>query len=166
MVSAPGLRDQRAPDNVPPVPARPASARAAGGAVVGLPPAQGMPAPAAEDRPTGGVLVIGREIEVKGEINSCQTLVVEGRLEAAVEVGSLQLAEDGLFNGSAVINHADIAGRFQGELTVRGELLLRPTARVDGKIRYGRVVIEGGGEISGDVKVLPADERAPGTASA
>lgn len=166
MVSAPGLRDPRAPNQVPPVPARPGPARAAGGSVVGLPPAHSVPAQVADERPTGGVLVIGREIEVKGEINSCQTLVVEGRLEAAVEVGSLQLAEDGLFNGSAVINQADIAGRFQGELTVRGELLLRPSARVDGKIRYGRIVIEGGGEISGDVKVLPPEERSPGTATA
>ncbi len=107
----------------------------------------------------GGVLVIGSEIQVKGEIGSCETLVVEGRLEASVEVGSLELAESGMFEGQAEVDEADVAGNFEGELVVRGELLLRPTARVHGKIRYGRIVIEGGGEISGDVAVLPKGER-------
>ena len=109
--------------------------------------------------PGEGVLVIGREIEVRGEIGSCRTLVVEGRLEAAVEVGSLELAEHGFFEGRAEVEMAEVAGRFEGELTVRGELLLRPTARVNGVILYGRVVIEGGGEISGEVGVLPEKER-------
>ena len=106
-----------------------------------------------------GVLVIGREIQVKGEIGSCETLVVEGRLEASVSVGSLELADQGYFNGKAEVQEADIAGRFDGELTVRGQLLLRPSAEVSGAIRYGRIVIEGGGELSGDVQVLPKEER-------
>ena len=115
---------------------------------------------AREDHPRpDGVLVIGREIQVKGEIGSCETLVVEGRLEAAVAVGSLELAEDGFFNGKAEVHEADVAGRFDGELTVRGQLLLRPSARVSGIIRYGRIVIEGGGELSGDVQVLPKEDR-------
>ena len=49
---------------------------------------------------------------------------------------------------------ADIAGQFDGELTAKGELRLQPTARVKGTIRYGQIVIEAGGEISGDVAVI------------
>ena len=131
-----------------PMPPRPP-----GAAVVGLPGARPPRAQATGE----GVLVIGREIEVKGEIGSCRTLVVEGRLEAAVEVGSLELAETGVVDGKAEVETADIAGQFDGELTARGELRLRPTARVMGKIRYGQIVIEGGGEVSGDLSVLPKD---------
>lgn len=129
------------------------------GSVVGLP---GRPDGRAvrDDYPhSDGVLVIGREIQVKGEIGSCEILVVEGRLEAAVAVGSLELADQGFFNGKAEVHEADIAGRFEGELTVRGQLLLRPSAQVSGVIRYGRIVIEGGGELSGDVEVLPKEDR-------
>ena len=134
------------------------SGRRVPGSVVGLPGTSG--ARAAPGSGLGeGVLVIGREIEVRGEIGSCRTLVVEGRLQASVEVGSLELAEDGLFDGRAEVETADIAGRFEGELTVRGELRLRPTARVNGVILYGRIVIEGGGEMSGEVGVLPESER-------
>ena len=166
MATAPGAKDPRDSETANPTggAGRPGSGRLAAGAVVGMSGRQARGG--AAERPaagtgggTGGVLVIGREIQVKGEIGSCRTLVVEGRLEAAVEVGSLQLAEDGLFDGRAEVDEADIAGRFEGELVVRGQLLLRPTAKIHGQIRYGRIVIEGGGEISGDVAVLPEQER-------
>jgi len=171
MATAPGAKEPRDPDTANPTTTqgRPGSGgRQSAGAVVGLSgglsgrQARGGAAErsaAGLGGGTGGVLVIGREIQVKGEIGSCRTLVVEGRLEAAVEVGSLQLAEDGLFDGRAEVDEADIAGRFEGELVVRGQLLLRPTAKIHGEIRYGRIVIEGGGEISGDVAVLPESER-------
>ena len=142
MASLPGTRDQ---------------GRQAVG-LVGLGARQSSRRPGDQPNP-GGVLVIGSEIQVKGEIGSCETLVVEGRLEAAVEVGSLELAAGGVFEGQAEVDGADVAGHFEGDLVVRGELLLRPTARIHGKIRYGRIVIEGGGEISGDVSVLPKGER-------
>ncbi len=136
-------------------PGRPDATPAPGPGRPGAAPARPAGRPGADsDSGMGGTLVIGREIEVKGEIGSCQTLVVEGRLEASVVVGSLQLAESGFVDGKAEVEDADIAGRFEGDLTVNGQLLLRPTARVNGSIRYGRIVIEAGGEISGEVSVL------------
>ena len=154
MATAPGRRDQRAE------PSQPGKPRPPGAAVVGLPGTR-----SAQSQTSGeGVLVIGKSIEVKGEIGSCRTLVVEGRLEASVQVASLELPESGLFDGSASVDTADIAGTFKGDLTTRGELLLRPTAKVDGKVRYGQIVIEAGGEISGDVAVLPEKERKVGSA--
>ena len=163
MATAAGRKDQRQ-DTAGPSRATPAR-QAGSGSVVGIsgsrpePRESRIPESSHIPSPGEGVLVIGREIEVRGEIGSCRTLVVEGRLEAAVEVGSLELAEHGLFDGRAEVETADIAGRFEGELTARGELRLRPTARVHGVILYGRVVIEGGGEISGEVGVLPENER-------
>lgn len=148
MATAPGKPAQRPDSGQGPSPVLP---RPPGASVVGLP----GPRPGRATATGEGVLVIGREIEVKGEIGSCRILVVEGRLEASVEVGSLELARSGVVDGEAEVETADIAGHFDGELTARGELRLRPTARVKGKIRYGQIVIEAGGEISGDVAVLP-----------
>jgi cytoskeletal protein CcmA (bactofilin family) len=118
-------------------------------------------APSAGDawHESDGVLVIGEGIEVKGEIGSCRTLVVEGRLEASVVVEALHLAESGHYSGTAGVGTADIAGRFDGELTVEGDLRLRPSARVKGKIRYGRLIVEAGGQISGDVAVRGGEGR-------
>jgi cytoskeletal protein CcmA (bactofilin family) len=103
-----------------------------------------------------GELVIGSGIKVKGQIGACKTLVVEGELDASVEVRSLRLLEGGVFKGAAVVQDADLTGHFDGRLTVTGRLRLSPSARVSGQIRYRRIMIEEGGEISGDIAALSA----------
>lgn len=109
---------------------------------------------------TGGELVIGQGIKVKGSIGACKTLVVEGELDATVEVELLQLLEKGVFKGAATVVVAELAGRLDGKLTVEGKLTLRPTARVTGEIRYRRIVIEEGGELSGDIAAMSGQAAA------
>ena len=60
----------------------------------------------------------------------------------------------GFFKGNVVVEEADISGRFEGELTVTSQLTVRAGGRVSGTIRYGKIVIEAGGEISGDMSAL------------
>src|SRR5947209_1739569 len=60
----------------------------------------------------------------------------------------------GVFVGKVGIDIAEIRGRFDGELTARKQLVIRSTGRVSGKIRYGKVAIEEGGELSGDIGAI------------
>jgi cytoskeletal protein CcmA (bactofilin family) len=107
-------------------------------------------------------LIVGPDIKLKGvEITDCDTLVVEGRVEAAMDSRVIQISENGVFVGKVGIDVAEIRGRFEGELTARKQLVIRATGRVSGKIRYGKVTIEEGGELSGDVSALAAT-KAPG----
>jgi cytoskeletal protein CcmA (bactofilin family) len=102
----------------------------------------------------GSKLIVGPNIKLKGvEINDCDTLVVEGLVEATMDSRVIQIAEKGAFKGSAGIDLAEIRGDFDGELTVRQKLVVYATGKVTGKIRYGKLVIEEGGQISGDVQV-------------
>lgn len=102
----------------------------------------------------GSKLIVGPNIKLKGvEINDCDTLVVEGLVEATIDSRVIQIAEKGEFKGSAGIDLAEIRGDFEGELTVRQKLVIYATGKVTGKIRYGKLVIEEGGQISGDVQV-------------
>jgi cytoskeletal protein CcmA (bactofilin family) len=66
----------------------------------------------------------------------------------------IQISERGVFAGKAGIDVAEIRGCFEGELTVRKQLLICATGKVSGKIRYGTLAVEEGGEISGDVAAL------------
>jgi cytoskeletal protein CcmA (bactofilin family) len=101
-------------------------------------------------------LIVGREIVLSGQITSCERLVVEGRVEASLtESRLIEIAESGHFKGSAEIETADIAGRYEGTLTVRERLFIRSTGKISGKITYGQIEIEPGGEISGEVHVGP-----------
>ena len=103
----------------------------------------------------GSKLIVGPDIKLKGaEINDCDTLVVEGRIEATMDSRVIQIAQQGVFSGTAGIDVAEIHGRFEGELTARKQLVIHATGKVSGKIRYGKLTIEEGGELSGDVGTL------------
>ncbi len=100
-------------------------------------------------------LTVGRDIHLKGEITSCHKLVVEGKVEAAIaDAHVIEVAPSGYFKGDAQVNEADIGGRYEGTLIARDKLVIRASGRVSGSIRYGRIVIESGGEISGDMQAL------------
>jgi len=101
----------------------------------------------------GSKLTVGPNIKLKGvEITDCDTLVVEGLVEATMDSRVIQIAEQGEFKGSAEIDIAEIRGVFDGNLTVRQKLVIYATGKVTGKIRYGKVVIEEGGQLSGDIE--------------
>lgn len=100
-------------------------------------------------------LTVGRNIWLSGEITSCEKLIVEGRVEATIRDASLiEIAATGNFKGSAEVDEADISGHFEGDLVARHKLTIRKTGHVNGSVRYGRIVIESGGEISGDTASL------------
>jgi len=112
------------------------------------------------DETKGNKLIVGPDIKLKGEINDCDTIIVEGRVEATTDSRVLQIAESGAFAGTVGIDVAEIRGRFQGELTARHKLVIYSTGSVTGKIRYGKIVIEEGGELNGDVSSIAASKSA------
>lgn len=120
-------------------------------------PPAGASATAETERVGESRLIVGPDVKLKGaEILDCDTLVVEGRVEATMDSRVIRIAENGSFSGTVSIDIAEVHGRFDGELTARSQLIIHSTGRVSGKIRYGKIFIEEGGEISGDVKALDA----------
>ena len=111
------------------------------------------PVPATPAAPESGAkLTVGPNIKLKGvEITDCDTLVVEGTVEATMNSRVIQIAEQGAFKGSAEIDIAEVRGVFDGNLTVRQKLVIFSTGKVTGKIRYGKIVIEEGGQLSGEI---------------
>lgn len=102
-------------------------------------------------------LFVGANIKLKGvEISDCDTLVIEGHVEATVRGKLMQIAPPGTLKGAALVDVAEILGEFSGELTARTRLVVHATGRVSGTIRYGKLIVEEGGELSGEVKRLDA----------
>ena len=100
----------------------------------------------------GSKLTVGPNIKLMGvEITDCDTLIVEGLVEATMDSRVMQIAEQGAFKGSAEIDIAEIRGVFDGNLTVREKLVIHATGKVTGKIRYSKIVIEEGGQLSGEI---------------
>jgi cytoskeletal protein CcmA (bactofilin family) len=114
-----------------------------------------------EEQPKGSRLTVGPDIKLKGaEITDCDTLVVEGRVEASMDARVIQISESGSFHGTVGVDVAEIRGRFDGEMTARKQLIIHPGGKVTGKIHYGKIVIEEGGELSGDVGTIAGGKQA------
>jgi len=100
----------------------------------------------------GSKLTVGPNIQLKGvKITDCDTLVVEGLVEATMDSRVMQIAEQGAFKSSAEIDVAEIGGEFSGNLTVRRKLVTYSTGKVTGTICYGKLVIEEGGQLAGEI---------------
>lgn len=131
-----------------PAPVTPAASSATASSLSGAPTKEG-----------GSKLTVGPNIKLKGvEITDCDTLVVEGTVEATMDSRVMHITEIGAFKGSADIDYAEIHGEFNGDLTVREKLVIYSTGRVSGKIRYGKVVIQEGGQLMGDIQFGAAAE--------
>ena len=137
----PAQPDATAP-RLAPLPTPPARSHAAPMATVAV---ARRAQPAAE--PPAKLLIVGPDINLSGEITACDRLVVEGSVQVTLNrTRAIEIAETGRFtNGKAEVDEAEIAGVYEGSLTVRKRLLIRATGRVSGTVRYGELEIERGG---------------------
>ena len=88
----------------------------------------------ADDR----TLIIGPGVSVKGEITSCNRLIVQGTIEAKLtDCPNIIIKEGGVFKGNLIVSK---------------RLLVQATGRVSGTITYGEIEIERGGKIAGEIK--------------
>lgn len=144
----------------PPMPPRPAPAPAPAAAQRRMP----EPAPASN---TGyrapmsssavmeqGKLIVGRDIQLNGEIKNCNLLVVEGTVECTLtDTSALEVAEHGIYRGTAPVKSAEIAGLVEGDLIVEGHVFIRSTGVVNGNVEFGEIEIERGGQVRGSMSL-------------
>jgi cytoskeletal protein CcmA (bactofilin family) len=123
------------------------------------------PAPSPDHGDDSKILIVGQEIVFNGRISSLDRLIVEGQVEAKIkDCREIEIAETGHFKGQVEFERADIAGIFEGELTVREYLVVRETGRITGKVRFGE--LERGGQIIGDLQVFVEGAQANGKGTA
>lgn len=129
------------------------------------------PSPAAEARQpvpavrgsAKRVLTVGPDIQMKGEITTCDRVVIEGMVDATMrDVHTVELTETGALKGTAEVENAEISGSFEGDLVVRGKLTISASGRVRGNVTYGEIEIQRGGQISGNVRNVADAKGATG----
>jgi cytoskeletal protein CcmA (bactofilin family) len=111
----------------------------------------------------GSRMTVGPGIQLKGEISKCAALVVEGDVDATLDGEALEISQRGVFNGTVRVETADIQGQFEGDLTVSGLLRIENGGSVSGKVRYGRIEVVAGGELSGEISKTSEEEETPST---
>ena len=141
--------------------------RAAPGGYPGAYPGSSYAAPAAgtaAEKVAHGssdrTLTIGAGISMSGEIEACDQLIVEGTIEASLKGARiLDVTETGTFYGTVEIDEAVIAGRFEGDLTVNGRLVVRQGGVISGTISYRELEVEAGAVIEGKMTPLKAEPQ-------
>ena len=95
------------------------------------------PAPAVTE--SGSRLIVGPDVKLKSaEILDCDTLVVEGRVEAMMDNRVIRIAEHGIYAGKVSIDIAEIHGHFEGERRRAANCSSTPPARSAGRCDTAR----------------------------
>ena len=88
-----------------------------------------------------------------GNLKTESSLRVDGTINGDVVCnGKIVLGVEGTIVGNVVSTQAEIEGNVQGDLRVEDLLILQKTAVVKGAIQTGRLVIEDGAQIGGNVQ--------------
>ncbi|HMN36530.1 MAG TPA: polymer-forming cytoskeletal protein [Hyphomicrobium sp.] len=102
-----------------------------------------------------GVLVIGTDTILQGEVRNCQEIEVFGHVEGNLDAAKVVVHKQGRLFGIVKAENADIQGEAQGDIRVRQLISIRSSGSVAGNVKYGRLAMEEGAELSASVRNVP-----------
>ncbi len=104
---------------------------------------------------TRGRMVVAPDMAIKGTVNNCQSIEVQGYLEGEITAKSVLITEGGRVFGRIKAETAEIRGQMQGDAFIRNVLQIGATGDVSGNVRYGQLAMELGAKLSADVRNIP-----------
>lgn len=117
----------------------------------------------APERNLGPELVIGPTVSVNGKIAFQREIQIDGVFEGEFEGnGKIVIGRDGFVKADMTLLEADISGKVEGNITVKGRLILQSGAEVKGNITASSLSVEEGVSIQGQVCV-PVSDQLPHT---
>ena len=102
-----------------------------------------------------GVLIISEDTVLKGQIKNCKRMEVYGYVEGELATESLIVHQGGRLYGKINADTAEIQGTMQGEVRVQQLITIRASGVVSGNVKYGRLAMEEGAELTAKVRNVP-----------
>ena len=113
----------------------------------------------------GEVTVVGVGARLDGNVVSAGSLRIDGQVKGQINAdGDVTLSPQSQVEADIRAQNVSVAGRFKGNIAVKGKAHLARGGRVDGNITSKTLVVEEGGVFHGQSVMDTA--AAPGTASA
>ena len=97
-----------------------------------------------------GLVLIGKNTRLVGEISNCSRVEIQGALEGTVVAETVVVREGGTIKGQMRTTNADVQGVVDGEVSVAGLLDVKSTGQVTGDITYGQFSVQVGGVVAGN----------------
>lgn len=101
------------------------------------------------------MLVIGEDAILKGEISNCREIEIFGYVEGKLEAGRVVVHPQGRLTGIVRAESAEVFGQLQGEVRVKQLISIKSSGTVAGNVKYGRLAMEEGAELSASVRNVP-----------
>jgi cytoskeletal protein CcmA (bactofilin family) len=118
------------------------------------PPQSGFGKPSAA-KGGGAKAIIGPSITVKGDVSGEEDLVIQGRVEGAVNLAkhNVTIGPDGRLKADVDARTVIVEGEVEGDIRGQEQIILRNTARVEGSIAAPRVTLEDGAVFRGGIEM-------------
>jgi cytoskeletal protein CcmA (bactofilin family) len=102
-----------------------------------------------------GVLVVSEDTIIKGSIRNGRQVEIHGYVEGEVASEALLIHRGGRLYGTIRTDSAEVHGEMQGEVFVKNLIAIGGSGSVTGKVQYGQLAIEHGGNLSAEVRNVP-----------
>jgi cytoskeletal protein CcmA (bactofilin family) len=111
--------------------------------------------------------VIGKSVQIRGEVKGNEDLVVEGLVEGTIALSEnkLTVGANAKVTANVVARDVVVQGSLQGDIHAAGRVELRNGCHMSGDIRAARLSVEDNAVFSGKVE-LDGSESAKGSTAA
>lgn len=101
-----------------------------------------------------GDLTLGPGVTLTGTVTVPGRAVIHGVLEGSLSARDVLVGPEGRVSGTLDADTVELQGEGPATLTARVGLVIRASGRVTGTVRYGRLEVEPGGILQGDLAPL------------
>jgi cytoskeletal protein CcmA (bactofilin family) len=101
-----------------------------------------------------GDLTLGPGVTLSGTVSVPGRAVIHGTLDGTLVARDVLIGTEGRVLGVLEAETVELQGEGPASLTVRTGLVIRASGRVTGTVRYGRLEVEQGGQLQGDIAPL------------
>lgn len=102
-----------------------------------------------------GVLVIGADAVLTGEVTGAQRVEIYGVVDGGVASSDVTVRQGGQLNGWIKSDTSTVEGTLKGDVRVQQLITIRSTGHVEGNVKYGRLAMDEGAELAASVRNVP-----------
>mgnify|MGYP001166784341 FL=1 len=100
------------------------------------------------DKDMGSIL--GPELKIDGNVSVSGSLLIYGTVNGNIESkGSVRTAKGSRIKGDIIGDEAHICGLVEGNLMIKGKIILGSESQLTGNLKSGTLVIEEGAKFAG-----------------
>ncbi len=107
--------------------------------------------------PASRNLVVNEDMTIKGQIRNCAQLDVFGLVEGEVFAEKIVIHPGGRFYGTAKAHDAAVQGTLEGRVLIKNLIHIGDNGTVIGDVRYGRIAMDPGGNLSAELRNVPPE---------